>query len=48
MITIILMYDTANNWPGYVVHRPPFNISLFLQGKEKKVLVCIYVLSTPQ
>lgn len=38
IITIILMYDTANNWPGYVVHRPPLNISLFLPGKGKKVI----------
>lgn len=38
MITIILMYDTANNWPGYAVHRPPLNISLSLPGKGKKVI----------
>lgn len=38
MITIILKYDTANNWTGYVVHRPPLNISLSLLGKGKKVI----------
>lgn len=38
MIIIIVMYDTDNNWPGYVVHRPPLNISLSLPGKGKKVI----------
>lgn len=33
MCAIIFIYDTANNWTGRVVRRPPFNISLALPGE---------------
>lgn len=43
MCAIIFIYDTANNWTGRVVRRPPINISLALPGKGSHYFLTVFM-----